>query len=78
MLLPHTSQIAGQALAERIRLNIGEKPLSVTGASELNITLSIGQTSIAAQDEKPEQILKRADKALYDAKQNGRNRVICA
>ncbi|MBN3563281.1 sensor domain-containing diguanylate cyclase [Aliamphritea spongicola] len=78
VLLPHTSQIAGQALAERIRLNIGEKPLSVTGASELNITLSIGQTSIAAQDEKPEQILKRADKALYDAKQNGRNRVICA
>ena len=78
VLLPHTSQIAGQALAERIRLNIGEQPLSVSDGPELNITLSIGQTSIAAQDEQPEQILKRADKALYDAKQNGRNRVICA
>lgn len=50
-----------------------EVPLSE--GSPLHITTSIGATSLLEDDISIEMILKRADKALYEAKATGRNRV---
>ncbi|EKO3415640.1 sensor domain-containing diguanylate cyclase [Vibrio fluvialis] len=43
----------------------------------MSITVSIGITQVQTSDLYPEQLLKRADKALYAAKSNGRNLINC-
>jgi diguanylate cyclase (GGDEF)-like protein len=57
-------------LAERLRTNLAET-VSPTGQS---ITISIGITTSQEQDQDPETIIQRADLALYQSKETGRNR----
>ena len=63
------------ALADRIRKAIAKLPLEI-GNIRLRVTVSIGLASSRTGDT-PVGLLKRADVALYQAKQQGRNRV-CA
>ncbi|WP_434940473.1 GGDEF domain-containing protein [Shewanella sp. HL-SH8] len=60
--------------ADRMRENIEKSPL-MQGHTEIKLTVSIGVTISQATDEHWEQVLDRADKALYQAKSNGRNKV---
>ncbi len=60
-------------IAERIRSAMSNKPLDIDGL-HIKLTISIGATLRTAQDA-PNDALKRADQALYQAKGNGRNRV---
>lgn len=46
------------------------------GFTKVGVTISIGAASKDARTSKPEQVLKRADLALYKAKESGRNRVV--
>ncbi len=64
-----------RALADRIRKAVARLPLEI-GNVRLRVTVSIGLTSSRPSDT-PVSFLKRADVALYQAKQQGRNRV-CA
>lgn len=59
--------------AERLRLDIASFPQSALGGSCL--TASFGVTELQAGDS-PETMLNRADRALYQAKENGRNAVV--
>jgi len=74
-----TEQVA--ALAERIRLAVGETPLEINPGLKLNLTVSIGVASIVPDRNEAdlkavaERLLAQADAALYRAKQSGRNRV---
>ena len=64
--------------AERMRAAIEGFPLQLKDASLpplLPITVSIGIGQIAATDRNFDDVLRRADKALYVAKESGRNRV---
>jgi two-component system cell cycle response regulator len=58
-------------IAERIRLKVSEHPLHV-GDSTVNVTLSLG-IALARDTDDVDSIINRADKALYFAKQNGRD-----
>lgn len=60
-------------IGERIRTALARTPIDA-GDAQLELTISVG-CALAAPQENPEQALKRADKALYHAKGNGRNRV---
>jgi diguanylate cyclase (GGDEF)-like protein len=62
-------------LAERIRDRI-RNTVVANGAQETAVTVSAGVTSLSEQDAKADNLLARADSALYLAKQGGRDRVI--
>lgn len=74
ILLPDTEAAGAHEFAERLRLRIAAQPARAE-SGDLPVTLSIGVTSFAAQDRNIDAILARADRALYRAKENGRNRV---
>lgn len=74
MLLPDTSLADAEAIAERIRLSIAGEVVENVG----NITLSIGVAEWSARRVPLETSLKRADDALYQAKNAGRNCTIVA
>ncbi len=62
------------ALAEKIRAAMDDYVFAAGGAA-LHLSISIGAT-LAAAHESFEAVLKRADLALYEAKNTGRNRVV--
>jgi diguanylate cyclase (GGDEF)-like protein len=62
------------AMAERLREMVAAAPLIVDGAPA-PMTVSVGVAALETHDHKWEDILRRADEALYHAKQHGRNRV---
>ncbi|NIA19104.1 MAG: DUF484 family protein [Xanthomonadaceae bacterium] len=84
VLLPHTTCSDGREIAERIRKNIAGHDFELPGRSINNITISIGvATLLPGLSGKegtagPEQLIKTADQALLQAKENGRNQVVCA
>ena len=74
ILLPETNIDKAVDFSERIRHSIAN--LSITFADRtFNITVSIGVSSYSENDPSMEIIMSRADKALYQSKNNGRNRV---
>jgi two-component system, cell cycle response regulator len=78
-VLPDTAMEAAKAVAERIREKVQGEPFIIqNGAHAITITVSIGVTSRRAGDSTPDILFKRADQALYQAKESGRNRVIAA
>jgi diguanylate cyclase (GGDEF)-like protein len=70
LLLPDTPEPAAALLAEELRCSVEHAPL-LAGAS---VTVSVG-TSELRPDESMDAWMKRADDALYAAKNAGRNRV---
>jgi len=76
LLLPETPFESARVLAERLRTDIEALPLEADGQA-FRITASLGIAGYTAGDEL-EALLERADRALYSAKESGRNRVILA
>lgn len=63
-------------VAERIRQRIQDLSFKDPASELFTLTVSIGVTHNLESDERLANLLERADKALYQAKQTGRNRVI--
>lgn len=77
VVMPDTDSGFAFTVAERLRQSIESTPIKISRApSSLNITVSIGIASSNGSPDVPEQLLRRADQALYRAKREGRNRVI--
>ena len=74
VMLNNTPSDAAMAIAERIRKSIEEKIIMYNG-KKINVTISIGVSSYNFDFESAKSIVDRADKALYESKQNGRNNV---
>jgi diguanylate cyclase (GGDEF)-like protein len=65
---------AAQALLERLRLHLQDMPMRLADGGELPLTVSIGLSALVIGDS-AEDLLTRADLALYAAKRAGRNRL---
>jgi diguanylate cyclase (GGDEF)-like protein len=75
MVLPSYDSKCARSVAERLRCLLSEKPL-VTSEGTFRVTVSFGVASVHGGDSiGPDTIIKRADEALYRAKNSGRNRV---
>lgn len=72
ILLPGTRLQDATTVAERVRATVAAEPLRCGGA-ELHVTVSVGLSSVVELDG-AEALIKRADDALYAAKNAGRNR----
>ena len=76
LILPNVKIDGASAITERIRKAIAETVITVEKQS-IKVTISIGVCQ-AKVDDTPESIIERADKALYEAKNSGRDQVrIC-
>ncbi|PSC03029.1 PleD family two-component system response regulator [Alsobacter soli] len=77
VVMPNTPLETARAAAERIRARVGQEPFAIhKGSSSIPVTVSIGIASLDRLDDTPDSLVKRADQALYRAKEEGRNRVI--
>jgi diguanylate cyclase (GGDEF)-like protein len=75
ILLPSTDLKGAQKIASKIREAV-EEILIVADESVIRFTISLGLADIRSSDQNIEAILNRADKALYKAKESGKNRVV--
>lgn len=77
LLLPHTDEVGGKILAERLRENV-EKHVFTMDENSKNATVSIGfATFLSSNPKTPHDLVANADKALYQAKAGGRNQSKC-
>lgn len=74
-LLLGTDHDGALRMAERLRKSIAEKIFSIDG-KDLKVTVSIGAATSPHDTEDGEELIGRADQALYYAKRNGRNRCV--
>jgi two-component system cell cycle response regulator len=76
IVMPETDLAVAHTVAERLRGFVAEQPFKVAAeVGELQVTVSLGVTASGPGDV-PETMIKRADDALYKAKNEGRNRVV--
>jgi len=72
VLAPGADPDTGRALAEKLRLRIEEADSPI----QLPVTVSLGAAAFPLHGDRAEEVLRRADEALYRAKSEGRNRTI--
>lgn len=79
IVMPETDLHVAGMVAERLRRSIAGEPFSIEkGAKRIDVTISIGISTLETKGEAIGDVLKRADQALYRAKNDGRNRVVAA
>jgi diguanylate cyclase (GGDEF)-like protein/PAS domain S-box-containing protein len=74
LLLPNSDVTQAVAVAERIQLAL-VTPVLTTGNVPLEVTISVGIAEVRSKPETLDEILARADQALYRVKASGRNRI---
>jgi diguanylate cyclase (GGDEF)-like protein len=75
ILLPNTQEQDALSAAERIRTLV-EQTSIIHKKQKINATISIGVSKVISDDSSHEEVIKRADIALYQAKNSGRNKVV--
>ncbi|WP_315744367.1 MULTISPECIES: PleD family two-component system response regulator [unclassified Bradyrhizobium] len=77
IVMPETDLHVAGMVAERLRRSIANEPFAVhKGVKRIDVTVSIGLSTLEHKGEPISDVLKRADTALYRAKHDGRNRVV--
>lgn len=74
LLMPEATHRQVFVAVERLRLALATQSIELPGCS-LSITISSGISSLANEEETLDALLARADQALYQAKEAGRNRI---
>ncbi|MFH1458521.1 MAG: sensor domain-containing diguanylate cyclase [Candidatus Omnitrophota bacterium] len=76
VLLPHTDKKEARRLAQNLRLRIEDERI-ILRRQETRVTVSIGICGFPSDAADEEGLIRKADKALYRAKQKGRNQICC-
>ncbi len=77
LIAPETDEATGKMVAERVRKTIAERPFLLPSGTSISVTCSLGMYTSIVNDSNStfDEQIKKADKALYQSKTNGRNRV---
>jgi two-component system, cell cycle response regulator len=78
VIMQNTTGDTATLAAERLRQQVAGTPFRLPDGTTIDVTVSIGVASAGIEDVNADDLIKRADIALYQAKQNGRNRVVGA
>lgn len=77
VMLPNTSIEEAKRIAERIRTSVESMLIHIKKDCTFHITVSIGVAQQEASDKSVQELIGKADSALYFAKSEGRNQVVC-
>jgi len=79
ILLPSTAKENALRVAEALRLAVSSHQFTASGdANPAHLTISFGVATLPRDAVTPEELVKRADEALYRAKESGKDRVMAA
>ncbi len=73
LVLPNTTTKEAVIIAERIRKSVEKSTFILNNREELNITISIGIATYPSDAKEKQELIDKADRALYFAKESGRN-----
>ncbi|CAM5638892.1 Response regulator PleD [Mycolicibacterium aubagnense] len=77
VVMPDTEGAVAEKVAERIRAEIARLPFAIGREGKTaEVTISVGVSALLKGSDTVEDLIKRADVALYEAKNSGRNRVV--
>jgi len=74
MILPETKPEHATVAAEKMRTAVSNQSFTAAGA-EFSVTMSFGIAGVSSDVRDPAEFIRRADLAMYQAKENGRNRI---
>ena len=77
LLAPETDLLGATKLADRLRTDLEAALIELPDGAEISVTGSFG-VAVKGTLRRPEDLVAAADEALYDAKRNGKNRVVAA
>lgn len=75
IILPSTKYEEAVNIAKKLCSIIASKKFKLSNGKESNVTISLGVSSFGQDGKTPVELIESADKRLYNAKENGRNRV---
>jgi|GEM_PF-1138834 len=75
IILPDCDINGGVEIANRIQSSLAKNSLVIKNKDVVNVTLSIGVCTLSDRHTTFEQLINDADKSMYQAKMNGRNRI---
>jgi diguanylate cyclase (GGDEF)-like protein len=78
MILPECNLQQALARSEQIRVRLRDHPIEYQGGAQRRITVSIGVAALDETTDRIDRLLACADEALYEAKRQGRDRVVAA
>jgi two-component system cell cycle response regulator len=78
VLAPETWGESARVVAERLRLTVNKRTSEASAEQVTPVTVSIGVATTELELQRPDDLVKAADLALYQAKREGRNRVVLA
>lgn len=76
LMLMHTDTLAASVVAMRVCRAIGRTPIAVHDSIPVDVTVSAGSAAFPADAPNETALISAADRALYTAKQQGRNRAV--
>jgi diguanylate cyclase (GGDEF)-like protein len=76
IILPDTDKPTAAIIAERIRKTIEEKPFPAQEGKYFNVTVTLGVATFPEDALSRDELIGKADKAMYQGKMTGRNKVV--
>jgi two-component system cell cycle response regulator len=76
VVMPGIDLELAQQIGERVRAGIAAEPFNGGPRGAFDVTASVGVAALEARDGSLDDLIERADQALYAAKRQGRNRVV--
>lgn len=76
LILPHADEVAAMATAEKVRHLVRRLRLEDERGCRVPLTCSLGVSRLLTDEETPDPLMQRADDALYQAKEAGRDRAV--